>query len=382
MYRCMYSHETFTELLRGYSNLIWSMCRDESHGDYELCRDLFQDASLRLWQHYGELRREAAPYEQKAWVEWQVRHVLDHAGRRERPVAMSNLPEQTDGEAMGETEVRTLVDDLLSQLHPDERQLLQMRMEGYSAGEIAKEMGLSRDSVYQRMHRTLEKARRILLIMSLLLVVSSITVAVVPQWRQKVFGSGKQDADNIHPSAEHTPAQSPPAPSPVVDSTGDSVSRHRIWIPSEPIPHLVTIADTTLSIPLPTLGEPCGCPKGYRMKKEIDSLDFLDDPCEPLPDELPEVTIIVMGYNIVVDGADNELVDVFDAQGRLVATAQCDGHCTLTIRPEHTYSRNAATSGTYWVQVGDRPRQRIFMNEVPLRDRNNPLPPSMSLHIY
>jgi hypothetical protein len=105
------------------------------------------------------------------------------------------------------------------------------------------------------------------------------------------------------------------------------------------------------------------------MKKANDSLDLLDDPCEPLPDELPEVTVRVVGRDIVVDGAANELVDVFDAQGRLVATAQCNGHCTLTIRADHVPSPNVAATGTYWVQVGDRPRQRIFMNEIPIRDR-------------
>lgn len=203
----------------------------------------------------------------------------------------------------------------------------------------------------------------------LLLVASSITVAVVPQWRQKVFGIGKQDADSGQQVPERELPTPPPAPSPVVDSMGDSVSRHHVWIPTEPIPHLAAIVDTTLPIPSPALGEPCGCPEGYRMKKANDSLDLLDDPCEPLPDELPEVTVRVVGHDIVVDGAANELVDVFDAQGRLVATAQCNGHCTLTIRADHVPSPNVAATGTYWVQVGDHPRQRIFMNETPIRDR-------------
>ena len=234
-------HETYTELLRDHSALIWSMCRNTAPGDYERCRDLFQDVSLRLWQHYDELRSDAKPHERKAWVEWQVRHVLNHAGRRERPVPMSDLPEQPDIDALDKAEIRTLVNDLLTQLNPDERQLLQMRMDGYSAGEIAKEMGLSRDTVYQRMHRTLTKARRILLVLFLLFMASSITVAVVPSWRQMVFGGGNPSATDTAPSSTASP--STPVPAPVADSTADStadsIPAHRAWVPTQPIQHLI-----------------------------------------------------------------------------------------------------------------------------------------------
>lgn len=361
MYRYMDGHETFTELLQGYSNLIWSMCRDASHGDYELCRDMFQDVSLRLWQRYGELRREAAPHERKAWVEWQARHVLNHAGRRERPVAMSDLPEQADGDTIDEAEVRMLVDDLLAQLHPDERQLLQMKMEGYSAGEIAKKMGLSRDTVYQRMHRTMLKARKMLLMLLLLLVASSITVAVVPQWRQKVFGIGKPNVkDNEEPSLNHSMTTSPSQEN-EEEQKPDSTSRRHVWIPPEPIPHLVAIANTTTPTPMPTLGEPCGCPEGYHRKNQNDSLATPDDPCEPMPDELPEVSIMVVGCNIVVEGADDEIVDVFDAQGRLMTTTRCNGQCTLTIRADFNSYPNNVSPTSYWVQVGSRPRRQVFL---------------------
>lgn len=374
-------HETYTELLRDHSALIWSMCRNTAPDDYERCRDLFQDVSLRLWQHYDELRSDAKPHERKAWVEWQVRHVLNHAGRRERPVPMSDLPEQPDIDALDKAEIRTLVNDLLTQLNPDEQKLLQMRMDGYSAGEIAKEMGLSRDTVYQRMHRTLIKARRILLVLFLLFMASSITVAVVPSWRQMVFGGSEPETTDTIPVS--VPAPVSPTPLSDADTTKEAVVTHHTWVPPNPIPHLVAIADTSLPIPLPSYDEPCGCPKGYRKKPQSDSIDDLSDPCEPLPDDLPEVTIMVVGNNIVVEGVDNETVDVFDAQGRLVATAQCNGRCTLTIRPDFTYSRNNATTSSYWIQVGNRPRQRVFIEVIPNRlNSNSFISPPSQLQIY
>lgn len=355
-------HETYTELLRDHSALIWSMCRNTAHGDYERCRDLFQDVSLRLWQHYDELRSDAKPHERKAWVEWQVRHVLNHAGRRERPVPMSDLPEQPDIDALDKAEIRTLVNDLLTQLNPDERQMLQMRMDGYSAGEIAKEMGLSRDTVYQRMHRTLTKARRILLVLFLLFMASSITVAVVPSWRQKVFGGGNPSATDTTPSSTTIP--STPIPAPVADSTADSIPAHRAWVPPQPIQHLVAAADTSLPMPLPTFDEPCGCPQGYQRKTQTDSLDTLDDPCEPIPDELPPATIRVVGNTIVVEDVMNELVDIYDTHGRLVATAHCDGRCAISFRIEQNYPRDrSTTTHVLWVHVGNRPRQRVIIED-------------------
>ena len=380
MYICMIRHETFTDLLRNYSKLIWSMCHDAAHGDYEQCRDLFQDVSLRLWQHFEELRPDAQPYECKAWVEWQTRHVLEHAGRRQRPEPLSELPERADDDALVNVEICTLVNDLLAQLRPDDRQVLKMRMEGYSACEIAKEMGLNRDSVYQRIHRALKKARRAMLVVFLLLVVTTIAIAVVPSWRQWVFNSGDSAVEDTVPVC--IPATPSSALPPESDSTGDSVVSRCTWTPPEPISHLVAIADTTLPMIPQTLSDPCGCPDTSRNGVETAGCDHDDDTDEISPGRETDVTIIVTGNIITVEGVDNEIVDVFDAQGRLVTTAQCNGQCTLTIRPDHTYSRNVATMGIYWVQVGDSPRQRIFMNAIPAGDRFQSFSPPRSLQIY
>ena len=356
------------------------MCRDASNGDREQCRDLFQDVSLRLWQHFSELHSGAQPHEQKAWVEWQTRHVLHHAGRRQRPKPIGELPDQPDNDAYVNIEIRTLINDLLTQLQPDERQLLQMRMAGYSANEIADKMGLSRDAVYQRMHRTLMKARKVLLVLFLLLVASSIAVAVVPQWRQRVFGGGEPAATDTIPVS--VPPVHSPAPAQVADTTQDTVVKHHTWVPSEPLPHLVAAVDTAIPVPPLTLSEPCGCPEGYRRKSQEESLDLLPDSCEPIPEDLPEATIRVVGNNIVVEGVYDELVDVYDAHGRLVATAQCNGRCMLTIKPDFTYSRNNATTSTYWVQVGNRPRERVFLDNVPKWEWYDRSYPSSIRRIY
>lgn len=369
-------HKTFTDLLRDYSNLIWSMCHHAAHGDIEQCRDLFQDVSMRLWLHFDELRSDAQPHEKKAWVEWQTRHVLEHAGRRQRLEPVDELPEQADGDAWSDIEIRTLVNDLMAQLQPDERQLVQMRLEGYSAGEIADKMGLSRDTVYQRIHRTIAKARRFLIVLLWLLVASSIAIAVVPSWRQRVFGSGEKEVTDTLPCK--APPALTPKPVQVADTIKDTLIARRPRIRIEPLPVVVSFVDTTIpNIPV-DLSEPCGCPEGYVRKVQDDSLDITFSPCEPLPKEVPKATIRVVGNNIVVEGVEYELVDVYDAHGRLVATAQCNGHCTLTIRPDRTYT----SSLPYWVQVGDRPRERVFLDDVPKWDFYSPTNPPSYRRIY
>ena len=198
----MDNNEIFNTTLSTYSALIWSMCRDAACGDSELCRDLFQEVSIRLWLHISELDMNAKPYQQKAWVEWQVRHVLSHS-RKPREME-HNLPEIPDDDTAAETERRTLVADLMAQLQDEDRLLMQMRLEGYSADEIANTMGIKRDAVYQRIHRIVARMRKMLIVLLFILAASTIAVAVVPQWRKAVFhrstppSSPTPDGTSVH----------------------------------------------------------------------------------------------------------------------------------------------------------------------------------------
>jgi RNA polymerase sigma factor (sigma-70 family) len=82
--------------------------------------------------------------------------VLDHLHRRPSPTLVplpDNLIDETD-------DSRDTVDELLARLADADRQLVQLRLEGYSADEIAERMGLRRDTVYQRLHRIIERLRK------------------------------------------------------------------------------------------------------------------------------------------------------------------------------------------------------------------------------
>ncbi len=367
----------YTELLKRHLPMVWRGCWVRARGNYERCRDLVQEVSIALWLHLDQLRTDVSPKEEKAWVWWMTRTTLDHLHRSQRPpmVALTEVMAETIPDA-DNSAVEEDIEELMAALSPEEQQLMRLHIEGYRADEIAETLGLRRDTVYQRMHRALGKARKALLALFLLLVASTVAIAVVPQWRHRVFGGGEPAVEDTLPVS--VPAALSPALSVVGDTIRDTVVTRRTWIPPEPLSHLVPVADTVLPIPVPGITGPCGCPDSARGGgQRADCVPF-DDTDEEQQEEEADVTIRVVGNNIVVEGVRDERVDVFDSRGRLVATARCNDHCMLTIgMQDHSYSPTT-TSGTnaFWVQVGDRPRQQVFIKQLPRGNPTHPIPAS------
>ena len=367
----------YTELLKRHLPMVWRKCWVRARGNYERCRDLVQEVSIALWLHLDQLRTDVSPKEEKAWVWWMTRTTLDHLHRSQRPpmVALTEVMAETIPDA-DNSAVEEDIEELMAALSPEEQQLMRLHIEGYRADEIAETLGLGRDTVYQRMHRALGKARKALLALFLLLVASTVAIAVVPQWRHRVFGGGEPAVEDTLPVS--VPAALSPALSVVGDTIRDTVVTRRTWIPPEPLSHLVPVADTVLPVPIPGVAGPCGCPDSARGGgQRADCVPF-DDTDEEQQEEEADVTIRVVGNNIVVEGVRDERVDVFDARGRLVATARCNDHCMLTLgMQDHSYSPTT-TSGTnaFWVQVGDRPRQQVFIKQLPRGNPTHPIPAS------
>ncbi len=148
---------SYTDMLRRHRPLVWRMCMRRARGNRDACLDLVQEVSLSLWEHYGDLRQGASLLEERAWVFWHARTVLDHLHRRHHvptqpiDVELSNTLPASDG--------NTNLDDLVSFLPPDDCTLVRMRVEGYNAAEIAETLCISRDSVYQRLHRIITKLK-------------------------------------------------------------------------------------------------------------------------------------------------------------------------------------------------------------------------------
>ena len=202
--------------------MVWALCWKSARGNRSRCKDLLQEVSITLWIHFDELRPDALPQEEKAWVRWWTRSVLDLQRRKERPSLLPLTAMVADMVAADDLLAqKDEMEHLMAALNPAEQELVRLHIEGYRPKEIASIMGLSRDVVYQRLHRALGKARRVLLVLFLLLVASTVAVAVVPSWRQRVFGSGE-------PAVVDTiPVSVPAALSPVLLTAADSVSEKK-----------------------------------------------------------------------------------------------------------------------------------------------------------
>ena len=314
----MQNTDFFNELLKRHRPMVWRMCWISAHGNYERCRDLVQEVSIALWRHFGQLRPDATLQEERAWVRWQTRSVLDFQRRMQRPTPLPLTPGMADLQAADDIlEQQEELEELMSTLNDDERRMLRLQLEGYRADEIAEAMGLKRDAVYQRLHRVVGKMRRVALLLVLLCLAVTVAVAVVPQWREQVFSHTEEEEK---PEEESVSPTEIPSPTPVVplEVPVDTVAPRQAWIPPEPLPHLNAPADTSLP---------------------------------DLPARKPEVGIVYNDGKLILTGlVDGELVVIRNPKGVLVALKRTHGStCTIELTTDRlSYS-------TYILQIGNRP---------------------------
>ncbi len=314
----MQNSDPFDELLKRHRPMVWRMCWISAHGNYERCRDLVQEVSIALWRHFGQLRPDATLQEERAWVRWQTRSVLDFQRRMQRPTPLPLTPGMADLQAADDIlEQQEELEELMSTLNDDERRMLRLQLEGYRADEIAEAMGLKRDAVYQRLHRVVGKMRRVALLLVLLCLAVTVAVAVVPQWREQVFSHTEEEEK---PEEEAVSPTEIPSPTPVVplEVPVDTVAPRQAWIPPEPLPHLNAPADTSLP---------------------------------DLPARKPEVGIAYNDGKLILTGlVDGELVVIRNLKGVLVALKRTHGStCTIELTTDRlSYS-------TYILQIGNRP---------------------------
>lgn len=298
--------------------MVWALCWKSARGNYERCRDLVQEVSIALWRHFGQLRPDATLQEERAWVRWQTRSVLDFQRRMQRPTPLPLTPGMADLQAADDIlEQQEELEELMSTLNDDERRMLRLQLEGYRADEIAEAMGLKRDAVYQRLHRVVGKMRRVALLLVLLCLAVTVAVAVVPQWREQVFSHTEEEEK---PEEEAVSPTEIPSPTPVVplEVPVDTVAPRQAWIPPEPLPHLNAPADTSLP---------------------------------DLPARKPEVGIAYNDGKLILTGlVDGELVVIRNPKGVLVALKRTHGStCTIELTTDRlSYS-------TYILQIGNRP---------------------------
>ena len=116
--------------------------------------------------------------------------------------------------------------------------------------------------------------------------------------------------------------------------------------------------------PEAVLSVPCHSGTAYRSAHCWDYFDSIADPCAPPPTpEIPYATIKVRGHDIVVEGVYNEVVRVYDIEGRLLESQVCNGTCRFSVYMGygHYYA------GPWLVQVGDQPPLKVGTSLMSIR---------------
>lgn len=318
LYLYMSRHSVYTELLQRHRKMVWGLCWKQAHGHYERCCDLVQEVSIALWLHFDDLRPDASPREERAWVRWWTRSVLDLQRRKERPSLLPLTARVADTVAADDLLMqKEEMEHLMAALNPEERELVRLHIEGYRSEEIAETMRLSRDAVYQRFHRAVVKMRRVALLLVLLCVAATVAVAVVPQWRKQVFSRSDKEETPEHVIVEQDESHPSPTLSATPEAEADTVALRPVWIPPEPLPYLTVPVDTALP---------------------------------DLPAQKPEVKVVYDGKRLVFNGlVDGELIVVRNTKGVLIALKRAHGTSCAIDFPAYRYSNT-----TYILQIGTR----------------------------
>lgn len=164
-------HETLDGVIRQYDRLAWRYVHRYEHRAAQLgvtTEDLYSEALEALW--WAAVRWDPdrdVPFVRFAGisVDLRLRRYLYRRARRRQPLILSLEmvlgEDQTLEDRMGVEMDWTSLDaeDWMIRLSPRDRQLVRMRLAGYSYPEIADRLGVSLRAVYMRMSRLRRKLR-------------------------------------------------------------------------------------------------------------------------------------------------------------------------------------------------------------------------------
>ncbi len=130
-------------------------------GDTGLAQDVVQETLLRAWRHPEVLERDDDAA--RAWLFTVARHlVVDdrRSARRQREVAVENLPERPQDDATQAVLDTWLVADALAGLSPEHRAVVVgAYYRGRSVAELAQDQGVPAGTVKSRLHYALRALR-------------------------------------------------------------------------------------------------------------------------------------------------------------------------------------------------------------------------------
>ena len=152
-------YEDYKSFMRLHQKTVWRVCYDYAHGDIPRCEDMVQEVWIMLWLRFDTMTSHTE-WQQRVWVRRVTRSVLVDLYRREHPPLEPINADIVETVATETSDVAERIDDLFAALTPDEQRLMRMRLDGYSAKEIAAEQKIEDNAVYQRVNRIMNKLRK------------------------------------------------------------------------------------------------------------------------------------------------------------------------------------------------------------------------------
>lgn len=141
--------------------LIEWLCMRHAWGDTSRCAELRQECYISLWKYLPTLREETNVFQERAWVVLHCRSVFSHLAYRRRTHQFLPLDDSM-ADTIAEPDnshLRDTIDTLAALLTPYERRAFYLMADGYSAEDMARELGIKHRSAVLLRHRIIKKLR-------------------------------------------------------------------------------------------------------------------------------------------------------------------------------------------------------------------------------
>lgn len=153
-------------LLERHRRLVWAMCWRRAFGNRERCREMLQEVCLRLLESpVPPPPAKGGEKDERRWLILRTRSIISHMYRpvqpAEVPLSHLHLTPLEEAEDASDQEMCELVDTLQAYLDKDDQHLLTLIRQGLNNDEVAKKLGISLNTYYQRYHRTILRMRKI-----------------------------------------------------------------------------------------------------------------------------------------------------------------------------------------------------------------------------
>jgi RNA polymerase sigma factor (sigma-70 family) len=132
-------------------------CANACKRNVDEANDLFQDITYSVWKLWGTVDDNASDDEKDRWLMAKARTVRYNFLRYKRLRWGSGDIDVSDTTDNGQQEIREQIDELLSCLTPDERELIELILKDYNANEIAILKDLKASTVRKRLERIYKK---------------------------------------------------------------------------------------------------------------------------------------------------------------------------------------------------------------------------------